>query len=317
MFLTICFLSFELKKLFINDIIKTTYKARLKRGIIKVKYIDISILFDSIHTYINEDLLEQYGESGSKNNIVRYIYNVSPDKIRVDNEKMYVSDELICADFVYRYLKKTAYDYSAKDIANLALKRIGIPPEEEMSLGSLEKTAKEIIDSKFKKNVYFKRSKSKDTICVDQKTAETISFHPDFLSKMHKQVQKAESSHIETPEWIKYKEEKRWIEFVTESFSNDETMYLSQQEESYIMIKAIFETFFTRFDIEKFNSLYNEWAHLEEIQDFSQRYQTLKDIFISPNYKNEFYHFDPSDDVLDLFAEKVASKIMKKLEKGS
>ena len=120
MFLTICFLSFELKKLFINDIIKTTYKARLKRGIIKVKYIDISILFDSIHTYINEDLLEQYGESGSKNNIVRYIYNVSPDKIRVDNEKMYVSDELICADFVYRYLKKTAYDYSAKDIANLA-----------------------------------------------------------------------------------------------------------------------------------------------------------------------------------------------------
>ena len=83
------------------------------------------------------------------------------------------------------------------------------------------------------------------------------------------------------------------------------------------MIKAIFETFFTRFDIEKFNSLYNEWAHLEEIQDFSQRYQTLKDIFISPNYKNEFYHFDPSDDVLDLFAEKVASKIMKKLEKGS
>ena len=65
------------------------------------------------------------------------------------------------------------------------------------------------------------------------------------------------------------------------------------------------------------NSLYNEWAHLEEIQDFSQRYQTLKDIFISPNYKNEFYHFDPSDDVLDLFAEKVASKIMKKLEKGS
>ena len=69
--------------------------------------------------------------------------------------------------------------------------------------------------------------------------------------------------------------------------------------------------------IEKFNSLYNEWAHLEEIQDFSQRYQTLKDIFISPNYKNEFYHFDPSDDVLDLFAEKVASKIMKKLEKGS
>ena len=67
-----------------------------------MKYIDISKLFDSIHTYINEDLLEQYGESGSKNNIVRYIYNVSPDKIRVDNEKMYVSDELICADFVYR-----------------------------------------------------------------------------------------------------------------------------------------------------------------------------------------------------------------------
>ena len=197
------------------------------------------------------------------------------------------------------------------------MNRIGVPPKEELSTASLEKTVRDIINNEFKKNAYFKRTKSKDTVCVDKETVKMIWLHPDYISKLQKQIEKAENSHIETPEWIKYKEEKRWIEFVTESFSNDETMYLSQQEESYIMIKAIFETFFTRFDIEKFNSLYNEWAHLEEIQDFSQRYQTLKDIFISPNYKNEFYHFDPSDDVLDLFAEKVASKIMKKLEKGS
>ena len=83
------------------------------------------------------------------------------------------------------------------------------------------------------------------------------------------------------------------------------------------MIKAIFEKFFTRFDIKKYNSLYNEWARLEETQDFSLRYQQLKDIFNSPNFNNEFYRFNPSDDVLDLFADRVAEKVLKKLEKES
>ena len=282
-----------------------------------MRYIEITKLLDTIHLYINEDLLEKYGKSGSEANIVKFIYNVSPDKIRYDNEKIYVSDELNDPVFVEEYLKKAANDYSAKDIANLALKRIGIPPEEEMSLGSLEKTAKEIIDIKFKKNVYFKRSKSIDTICVDQKTAETISFHPDFLSKMHKQVQKAEKNHNNTSEWNTYEEEKRWIDSTMESPSYDDTMYLSQNDEFYIMIKAIFEKFFTRFDIKKYNSLYNEWARLEETQDFSLRYQQLKDIFNSPNFNNEFYRFNPSDDVLDLFADRVAEKVLKKLEKES
>ena len=59
-----------------------------------MRYIEITKLLDTIHLYINEDLLEKYGKSGSEANIVKFIYNVSPDKIRYDNEKIYVSDEL-------------------------------------------------------------------------------------------------------------------------------------------------------------------------------------------------------------------------------
>ena len=197
-----------------------------------MKYIDISILFDSIHTYINEDLLEQYGESGSKNNIVRYIYNVSPDKIRVDKEKMYVSDELICADFVYRYLKKTAYDYSAKDIANLALNRIGVPPKEELSTASLEKTVRDIINNEFKKNAYFKRTKSKDTVCVDKETVKMIWLHPDYISKLQKQIEKAENSHIETPEWIKYEDSNNNLQKEKDKKEEKEEKIIDKSQES-------------------------------------------------------------------------------------
>ena len=40
-----------------------------------MRYIEITKLLDTIHLYINEDLLEKYGKSGSEANIVKFIYN--------------------------------------------------------------------------------------------------------------------------------------------------------------------------------------------------------------------------------------------------
>ena len=69
--------------------------------------------------------------------------------------------------------------------------------------------------------------------------------------------------------------------------------------------------------MEKYNSLYNEWDCLEQDRDFGIRYQTLKKIFNTPNFDNEFFRFEPKDDVLDVLADKIAEKVLKKLEKGS
>jgi hypothetical protein len=54
---------------------------------------------------------------------------------------------------------------------------------------------------------------------------------------------------------------------------------------------------------------------LNEEWDFGERYQELYDIFNSTNYKNQFYALNPQSEFLDVLAEKIAEKIIKKMEK--
>jgi hypothetical protein len=84
------------------------------------------------------------------------------------------------------------------------------------------------------------------------------------------------------------------------------------------MVKAIFSKLFTGFDTDKYNRLYNEWRELENNHDFGERYQELKNIFNSTNFNNEFFRFEPNDYLLNVLADKISEKIIKKLEeKGS
>ena len=283
-----------------------------------MEYVDITKLFDTIQVYINDEELNKIEKTGFHNSVVRFIYNTSPDRIEIHDGKMYVSDELNCSNFAIEYLKKNNNDYSAKDIAEKALHGFGLPPIENMSAGSLEKKIRTVIqNNEFKDNIYFKRIGNKETVCVDAETAHKICSHPDVVSLIKQQIKKAEKTHNDTPDWRTYEEEKSWVEFQSKLFDNDDTIYLSQNDELFFMIKALFELFFTSFDVEKYNSLYNEWDCLEQDRDFGIRYQTLKKIFNTPNFDNEFFRFEPKDDVLDVLADKIAEKVLKKLEKGS
>ncbi|MEE3427945.1 MAG: hypothetical protein VZQ55_03085 [Ruminococcus sp.] len=279
-------------------------------------YIRVEELYDYILMYIDEDIVKKYGEKGLRKNILNYVKNIVPNKIINKNGKIYVSDGLQNKDFVFQYLKKEDSDYSAKDIAERALKPMAVPPK--MSANSLEKRIRDLF-IEYKDNVYFKRVKTKTTACVDYETSSKIIISSSFTELFHKQIDKSERKQNASPEWKAYKEEKDWVES-QRSYDDDynDFIYLSSDNELFIMVKAIFSKLFTGFDTDKYNRLYNEWRELENNHDFGERYQELKNIFNSTNFNNEFFRFEPNDYLLNVLADKISEKIIKKLEeKGS
>ncbi|MCR5836598.1 MAG: hypothetical protein K6G88_08825 [Lachnospiraceae bacterium] len=162
-----------------------------------MNYVSFSELLEKVLFYIDEDLLDVYGEEGIRNHLINYVHKVSPDKIKDVDGELSVSTELTSDEYVKKYLSKDDQcDYSAKDCADLTLRIYTVPPQEYMSIGSLEKRIREIF-RKQRENIYIKRSKGKgNVVCVDRKNAEKIIMFPEVAELLKKQTEKAEGNHV-------------------------------------------------------------------------------------------------------------------------
>lgn len=266
-----------------------------------------------------------YGDKGTFNNFLNYIKRISPEKKKTVNGETLISDDVFDNEYIMTYLKKEPYDYSASDIAESLLRCKGIPPRYAMSVASLERKIRDIF-LEYKDNVYFKRVRNKNTACVNYEIEAKIKNHPDLWALLKKQIEKAERKYkgSHDPKWRAYESDIDYIKAI-ESSDDDESdyIYLSDKDELFIKINAIYNLLFTEFDTKKYNDLYNEWLGLEESEiKHSERWLELRDLFLnSPDYNYEFYK-PKEEKVLDVLVDKIADKISEKIiekldEKGS
>lgn len=86
----------------------------------------LSDYFERVLYYVDADLAEKY-KNGIIISFIEYVKNVSHDIIQIENDMIYVPDNLITEKFLNEYFKKRKNDISAKDCAYMALERIGFP----------------------------------------------------------------------------------------------------------------------------------------------------------------------------------------------
>lgn len=279
-----------------------------------------SKLYDNVLFYIDELLLDEFGKDGIYNHLLKYIRRVSPDKIEDRAGETFVSEELLTDEYIKKYLEKNEHqDFSAKDCAMFALVCYNAPPQEYMSVGSLEKKIRDRFKEQ-KEKVYIKRSRGRgNAVCVDIDTAREIILHPDVRQLIQVQTAKAEENHDDSVEWRAYEFAKKKVEFLdSQSMEEDADGYsgliLTDNQKTDKMVKALFNTLFTAFDFEKYEKYYDEMEMLYEEWNFGERYQELYDIIYSSDYKNEFYTVNPQSELLDVLADKIADKIIKKMQ---
>jgi hypothetical protein len=282
--------------------------------------IEISKLLETVSNYMDEELFKKY-RKGIKEHLKKYIQTLSPDDIIEKNGTWYVSEELQEIEYISKYLEKdNGKDFSAKDCAFLALERYNVPPQEYMSVDSLEKKIRELF-KEYKNHVFIKRSRGKGNVfCVDRSTAEEILLHSDVRELIEKQINKAEHEHDDTVEWKTYEFAKEKIEYLDslsmeDDYNGNYVSALTENKKINLMLEAVYNSLFSAFDFAKYEQYYDEMSTLNEEWDFGERYQELYDIFNSTNYKNQFYALNPQSEFLDVLAEKIAEKIIKKMEK--
>lgn len=284
-----------------------------------MNYSKITDYNEKILSSVDADLSDKY-EEGILNNFTAYVQRVSRDVIKVVDETLYVPEDLITDEYIKQYFKKSNYDLSIKDCAHMAVSRVGIPPEDEMSIESLEKTIKKVV-KEYKSKIYIKRFHGKNTRCIDWSTAQEILSHQEITDIINFQTQKAErkNTHNNNVERRAYEFEKDKIALLESLNSNNDdcncsnVTILSTNEKTNLMIQAIYRKLFTEFDFDKYESYLDEMNLLYDAWDFGERYQELYDIFHSPDYKGEFYKINIEDDFLDSLADKIAKKIIKKM----
>lgn len=276
----------------------------------------ISTVYDKLLSYIENDLFKQ----GCINNFVEYVERESKESIITERDTIYVTDSLISEEYILKYLKKSCCDFDAKDCVHIALNHVGVPPEDELSIESLAKTARAIM-KEHKDRIYIKRTNGNvPTFCVDYKTALEVASHPDLVCLINTQTKKAEKKHKDTVDWRAYEFEKEKINYfdsMSTQRNNDEYYHsnpLTVDIKTYLMVKAIFNKLFSDFDFEKFEDYKTEMELLYDNWDFGKRYQELYDIFHAPQFNFEFYQEIEKNNLTDVIAEKVAEKIIKKLE---
>ena len=268
------------------------------------------------------DLEDNY-KTGIINHFHSYINRVSPNSIIERAGNLCVPVGLITTDYINTYLiKENRVDFSSKDCAYLAINRVGIPPEEEMSVESMERFIRTLFNSNdYKKVVYGKHIKGKKNVtCVDWETANKIINSPDVREYIGKQIAKAEKrdKHKDEVAWRAYELEKKKIEYLdslnsSEDYSDCYTPFvLSKDARTNLMVEAIYNLFYTDFDFEKYESYREEMLLLDADWDFGKRYQDLEDIFSAPDFKGVFYKLKPENAFLDALADKIAEKIIEK-----
>ncbi|MGN1304812.1 MAG: hypothetical protein ACI4YB_07240 [Oscillospiraceae bacterium] len=281
----------------------------------------LSDYYEEVLFGIDSDLASEY-ETGIITNFNAYVLRMSQKTIEVENDIILVPEKLITREYINRYYEKSNHDISAKDCAYMALNSMGVPPIDEMSIKSLEKTIRDIIKGITNK-AYIKRvSRTVNTLCVDLATAHQIISHQDVEQKIQKQIQKAESNtiHKDSVAWRAYEFQKDKIayldslEYIDNETECDSLNTLTVDEKTHLMVKAIFDKLFSDFDFDKYESYKNEMDSLYEDWDFGKRYQELYDIFHTPHYNYEFYKEFIQEDFMDELSDKVVEKLFKKLK---
>lgn len=279
--------------------------------------IEFSKFFEDVLFHISEKSINDYGKDGTYQHVLNYIRKNNPDKI---NEKgTIISAEIATDEYITEYLLKDKYnDFSARDCVEMAFVRCKTPHLKGMSVESLEKTVR----TEFKKRkgqTYIKLHNNRNVACVDRTTAEEIIQSAGVRELFQKQIEKAEKKADDSVEWRAYEFAKKKMDAIDsrsmEDDANDEYgLILSENNETHLMVKAIFNALFSEFDFEKYEKYQDEMSMLEEDWDFNERFQELYDIFHSPDYKNEFYVVNHQSALLDVLAEKIAEKITIKMQ---
>jgi len=284
-----------------------------------MKYLDIKERYSVLLSYIDDEQALPY-KKGCIKNFLRYIKRKSRESVKIKDNKLYVPDSLITEEYITNYLCKNDHDYDAKDCVHIALNHAGVPPVEELSFESLSRTARDIM-KQLKDNVYIKRTKGNaTTFCVDYRTALKIASHPDLVRLIDSQTKKAEKSHKDTVAWRAYEFEKEkiaYLDALDSQASEDEFCHsnlMNTDTKTFLMVKAIFNKFFSDFDFQKYEEYLNEMESLYDDWSFGKRYQELYDIFHSPHFNYEFYQEIKQNDFEDIIADKVAEKIIAKME---
>ena len=274
-----------------------------------MEYIDITKWNDTVIKSISNPFYKSKYKVGIINNFNAYVMNKLKD-----------SEREIDGNFLDDYFIKSPYDFSAQDCAHMALRRVGIPPIELMSVESIEKTIREVFDE-YNDEVYIKMSKKNaETMCVGWKTACAISEHSAVKELIQKQIEKAENKEDKQCSNIKL----RAYEFEKEKIDSLEAMNSSEIEEDAVndaeqsevkktnlMVEAIFKNLFSEIDFEKYKKDYDEMELLYDNWEFGERYQKLYDTFHAPNYNWEYYKPNMDNPVIDALADKIAERIVK------
>ncbi len=280
----------------------------------------LSDYYEEVLFGIDSDLASEY-ETGIIASFNAYVLRISHNKIAIENGIIFVPEELITRKYINRYYEKSNFDLSAKDCAYMALNSVGVPPIDEMSLDSLEKTIRDVIkgitDKAYVKHV----SGTVNTLCVDLTTARQIILHQDVVKKIHKQIKKAESNpiHKDSVAWRAYEFQKEKIAFLDslDSIDSEECNNinpLTLDDKTHLMVKAIFDKLFSDFDFDKYDAYKIEMDMLYDDWNFGKRYQELYDMFHAPFYNYAFYKEFKQKDFIDELSDIVAEKLFKKLK---
>lgn len=212
------------------------------------------------------------------------------------NSKAYqrkCDDEEWREEFIEKYLRKTQHDFSAKDIALRSLRHFALPPIEAMSVGSLEKKIRTLMDTDYKDQVYIKTVQGNKAVrCVRIRVADTIERCEEVRTLIDKQIRKAETMKDGSEAWKQYEREKKYVQMVdalSDTTSEDYLPKLTVSDRMYLMVEALFNQFFTNFDFESLQADIDEYNLLDYNLDFGERYQELYELLHSKNFGWKYY----------------------------
>jgi hypothetical protein len=294
---------------------------------VAMEYVDIKTRYDYVRNAINLGEKDEY-EAGTLENFRQYVQRVSPKDIKIEKDEILVSKELITTDYVAEYKKKTEYDYSARDCVQSAFNRLGMPPLSELSMESITIKVREIMNKYYRNKIYIKYTNNNIwTQCVSYETMELIKSNPEFLKYVEylkKKVDKKISENIpfnNDAEKFRYENEQADIDYAESMNYEDDSLYnnvcshyASETEQIYLMTKALFSFFFSEFDVDKYNSYQERYNQHISFHDYDEECKYLSEILASPNFKNEFYHFQLDDVFINAIADKISDKVIEKLQ---
>lgn len=260
-------------------------------------------------------------ETGIRNNLFDYLTNVYSDRFIKRGDAWVITKVNIDA-LIDEYFSKREYDFSILDCVERSLRRIGVPPKEEMHLSTLEEKARELYrDKRYIDNVYLRRVQgNRFTPCVSSDICYRIINDPAYSSLILKQTEKAikKPKNKDSVDYQRFEHERKWIEYRDELAENEyeyETIScLTQSEKTDEMIKAIYGALFSEFDFNSLETDKDEASRLGSDKDFGKRYQDLCDTLDKRDYGGKYYQIREDSPLIAVIANKVTENLIKYFE---